>query len=295
MLPWLKQQDLDVPELWPGTKSMVIEGDCLQIMPHLPNGSVNLVLCDLPYGTTQNAWDSAICLQRLWAQYERILAPRGAIILMGQGPFTANLIVSRPDLFKYKIVWIKSKATNFLNAKKQPLRRHGDICVFYPGQTTYNPVMTSGEAYDKGIRKDQLTGSYGTFSPVRVKSAGKRYPGDVYYHKTAESEGPVWHATQKPVSLGRYLIRTYSNPGNLVLDNASGSGSFLVAAAVEGRNSIGIELNHAIQAFKMEPVDLMQVTADRLKRYLSAENITRLSSLSMGDNALRASIMDYVT
>ncbi|EAG5487949.1 site-specific DNA-methyltransferase, partial [Listeria monocytogenes] len=203
--------------------------------------SIDLILCDLPYGHTQNKWDSIIPLDLLWEQYNRIIKPNGAILLTASGMFTAQLMLSNPKNFKYKIIWEKSKATNFLNAKKQPLRKYEEICVFYKKQPTYNPQMSEGVAYDKGIRKNQLTGSYGDFLPVKVKSKGSRYPTDMVYFKTSESEGTVYHPTQKPVELGRYLIRTYSNPGNIVLDNTCGSGSFLVAAVLEGRNFIGID------------------------------------------------------
>lgn len=166
-----------------------------------------MVLCDLPYGTTQNKWDSIVPLDELWAEYKRIVKPNGAIVLTSQGLFTALLIMSQPKLFKYKWVWEKSKPTNFLNAKKQPLRKHEDVCVFYRKQPVYNPQMTEGEPYDKGVRKNQLSGSYGDFQPVHVHSDGKRYPIDVVYFKTAESEGEVFHATQKPVEMGRYFVR----------------------------------------------------------------------------------------
>lgn len=285
---------MDRPTALEHASSLVVEGDCLDVMEYLPERSVNLVICDLPYGTTQNSWDSVIPLEELWEAYERILAPKGAIVLMGQGPFTAQLILSRVKDFKYKIVWVKSKATNFLNAKKQPLRRHEDVCVFYSSQPTYNPVMSQGEAYNKGIRKDQLTGSYGDFKPVEVKSKGSRYPSDVYYCKTAESEGTVWHSTQKPVELGRYLIKTYSHPGDVVLDNASGSGSFLVAGAIEDRKVIGIEINKAIQAFKMEPVDLISVTDKRLAKYLDSSRRVTLRDGEWGHNSITAEIDKFL-
>lgn len=244
----------------------VIEGDCIEVMQHLPNECIDMVLCDLPYGTTQNKWDSIVPLNDLWAEYKRIVKPNGSIVLTSQGLFTAVLIMSQPKLFKYKWVWEKSKPTNFLNAKKQPLRKHEDICVFYKKQPTYNPQMTEGEPYDKGIRKKQLSGSYGNFQPVHVYSDGKRYPKDVVYFKTAESEGEVFHATQKPVELGRYFIRTYSNPGDLILDNTSGSGSFLVAALKEGRNFIGIEKNADTELFKGEKIDYIKKTRERIEK-----------------------------
>lgn len=253
----------------------VFEADCLDLLPQIPDKSVDMVLCDLPYGTTQNKWDSVIDLDKLWKEYMRIIKDDGVIVLTSQGIFTAHLILSNEAWFKYKIVWIKSKSTNFLNAKKQPLRKHEDICVFYRQQPTYNPQMAAGESYDKGVRKDQFTGSYGDFKPRHVKSDGNRYPNDVVwyeedpiddfvYFKTAESEGTVYHPTQKPVELGRYLIRTYTNPGDIVLDNACGSGSFLVAAAMEGRKYIGIEKNQDVMLHKTKDTDYIKVCRDRL-------------------------------
>lgn len=255
----------------------VIEDDCLNVMPGIPDHSIDMILCDLPYGTTQNKWDSVIDLDKLWREYMRIIKDNGAIVLTAQGVFTAKLILSNEEWFKYKMVWIKSKSTNFLNAKKQPLRKHEDICVFYKRQPTYHPQMTQGESYDKGIRKDQFTGSYGDFKPRHVKSDGLRYPNDVLcmeetplshedylYFKTAESEGTVYHPTQKPVELGRYLIRTFTNPGDIVLDNACGSGSFLVAAALEHRRFIGIEKNENVMLHKVKKTDYIKVCTDRL-------------------------------
>lgn len=253
----------------------VFEADCLDLLPQIPDKSIDMVLCDLPYGTTQNKWDSVIDLEKLWKEYKRVVKDNGVVVLTSQGVFTARLIMSNESWFKYKIVWIKSKSTNFLNAKKQPLRKHEDICVFYRHQPTYHPQMTEGENYDKGVRKDQLTGSYGNFKPHHVKSDGGRYPNDVIcyeedpiddfiYFKTAESEGTVYHPTQKPVELGRYLIRTYTNPGDIVLDNACGSGSFLVAAALEGRKYIGIEKNEDAKLYKTKDTDYIKVCHDRL-------------------------------
>jgi site-specific DNA-methyltransferase (adenine-specific)/modification methylase len=256
-------------------RNSIFEGDCLEIMSYLPEASVDLILCDLPYGTTQNHWDSVIPLPKLWEAYYRILKPDGAIVLTSQGLFTARLTLSNEKYFKYKIVWVKSKPTNFLNSKKQPLRKHEDVCVFYKKQPTYNPQMSPGEPYDKGFRKDQLSGSYGDFSPAHVKSDGARYPTDVIYFKTAESEGPVFHPTQKPVELGRYLIRTFSKAGDLVLDNAFGSGSFLVAAASEGRDYVGIELNQGAVTFKNVKTDWIDVAVKRLKAVNAKANVFR--------------------
>ena len=223
-----------------------------------------MVLCDLPYGTTQNKWDSVISLSKLWKEYERVVKDNGAIVLTSQGLFTAQLMMSNPKMFKYKWIWEKSKPTNFLNAKKQPLRKYEDVCVFYKKQPTYNPQMTKGEPYNKGVRKNQLSGSYGDFQPVHVYSDGSRYPTDIIYFKTAESEGKVIHPTQKPIELGRYFIRTYSNPGDLILDNTFGSGSFLVAALLEGRNFVGIEKNKNVELFKKSDIDFIDEAKKRL-------------------------------
>lgn len=243
----------------------LFEGDCLEYMEKIPDGSVDMILCDLPYGMTQNQWDCYIPLEELWKQYKRVIKQNGAIVLTSNGVFTAKLILSQPGIFKYKWVWEKSKPTNFLNAKKQPLRKYEDVCVFYKKQPTYHPQMTLGEPYDKGVRKDQLCGNYGDFDPVHVASKGERYPTDIIYIKTAESEGAVYHPTQKPVELGRYMVRTYTNPGDVVLDNTFGSGSFLVAALMEGRNFIGIEKNENVALFKREEIDYIEVAKKRLK------------------------------
>lgn len=267
---------------YPFFKSMinnVVQGDTIAKMKEIPDNSVDLLLVDLPYGTTQNKWDSVIPLPDLWEQYHRVVKENGSMIFTASGMFTAKLILSNPKDYKYNYTWIKSKATNFLNAKKQPLRKHEDILVFYRKQPTYNPQMTSGSAYSKGIRKDQITGSYGDFRPVLVKSKGKRYPVDVLYFKTAEAEGKVVHPTQKPVSLGRYLIRTFSNPGDVVLDNTSGSGSFLVAALQEGRNFIGIEKNENVALFKKQKVDYIEVTKSRINQAVAITDPAILAHL----------------
>lgn len=254
-------------------KALLIEEDCLKAMNTIPDNSINLILCDLPYGTTQNKWDSIIPFDKLWEQYNRILAHNGAVVLMSQGIFTAKLILSNERNFKYKLTWEKSKATNFLNAKKQPLRKHEDICIFYSNQPTYNPQMSPGNPYNKGMRKNQLTGSYGEFKPAHIQSKGDRYPTDVIYFKTAETEGEVIHPTQKPVELGRYLIRTYTNQGDVVLDNCFGSGSFLVAAALENRNCIGIEINNDMKIFKEKSINLIDVASERLESIVKPEVI----------------------
>ena len=256
----------------------VYEGDCLEIMPAIPDNSIDMVLCDLPYGTTQNGWDGIIDLPSLWQEYKRILKGSGVVALTSQGLFTASLIMSNTAMFKYKIAWIKSFPTNFLNAKKQPLRRHEDICIFYAKQPVYHPQMQKGRPrYDKGSNDDKQTGSYGVFEPKRKQNFnGMRYPTDALFipdeheedwvsFKNAWTEGKAFHPNQKPVALGRYLIRTYTNPGEVVLDNACGSGSFLVAAVLEGRNYVGIELNRHSFRLKTHAVDFIEVCRQRIE------------------------------
>lgn len=260
--------------------NQLFEGDCLEWMRQFPDNCVDMVLCDLPYGTTQNKWDSLVPLDDLWHEYKRIVKDNGAIVLTSHGLFTGQLMQSNPQMFRYKWVWEKSKATNFLNAKKQPLRKHEDICVFYKQQPIYHPQMILGEPYDKGIRKNQLSGSYGDFLPVHVQSSGLRYPTDIVYFKTAESEGKVIHPTQKPVELGRYMARTYTNSGDIVLDNTCGSGSFLVSALLEGRNFIGIEKNENVALFKKTDIDYIAESRKRLKdawNTLAAEQKSTIS------------------
>lgn len=259
----------------------VVEGDCLEVMKNIPDGSVDFVLCDLPYGITVNPWDQIIDMQRLWHQYERIIKDNGVIALSGQGIFTAHLILSNPKLFRYKIVWIKSKAPNFLSVNKQPLRKHEDICIFYKSQPVYHPQMHKAKPYDRGMRPAKVTGSYGAYKPAnRVSKDGSRFPYDVLffeeekddwcYFKTAESEGKSWHPTQKPVDLGRYLIRTFTNHGDIVLDNACGSGSFLVAAIRENRRFIGIEKNQGAFKLKTIPVDFVKISKERIEKEFNA-------------------------
>jgi len=260
----------------------VIMGDTLEQMTEIPDETIDMLLVDLPYGTTQNKWDSVIPLDLLWKEYRRIVKINGAMVFTASGLFTAQLMLSNPKEFKYKLVWEKSKPTNFLNAKKQPLRKHEDILVFYRKQPTYNPQMSNGKPYSKGIRKNQNTGSYGEFNPILVKSEGLRYPIDILYFKTAESEGKVVHPTQKPVELGRYLIKTFSNEGDVILDNTSGSGSFLISAILEGRNFIGIEKNTNVALFKSNPINYIEITKERIKdviKKMTKENFNKFNKL----------------
>lgn len=243
----------------------VIEGDTLEEMKKIEDKSIDLILVDLPYGTTKNKWDIIIPFEDLWKEYSRIIKDNGAMLFTATGIFSSLLMLSNVKDFKYKLIWVKSKSTNFLNVKKQPLRKFEEILVFYKKQPTYNPQKTIDVPYNKGPRKSQLTGSYANFSSVVNKSDGERNPTDVLYFKTAETEGEVFHPTQKPVELGSYLIKTFTNKGDVVLDNTSGSGSFLVAAIKEGRNFIGIEKNEHTELFKGKKVDYIKKSEERIR------------------------------
>ena len=223
----------------------ILIGDCLELMQQIPDSSIDMLLCDLPYGTTQCKWDTPLPLGELWAQYNRVCKKNAAMIFTSAQPFTSALIMSNPKYFKYTWVWEKSKATGYLNAKKMPMRAHEDVCVFYRKPPTYNPQMTQGEPYNKG-KAHRPTAVYGSQVETLVKNdSGLRYPRTVQYFKTAESEGKksVIHPTQKPVALFEYLIRTYSDPGEVVLDSCIGSGTTAIAALKANRKFIGFELD----------------------------------------------------
>jgi site-specific DNA-methyltransferase (adenine-specific)/modification methylase len=266
--------------------NQVIEGDCLKVMVDFPEKSIDLILCDLPYGITHNVWDQPIDLTLLWQQYIRIIKPDGVIILSGSGVFTGQLIMSNPTMFKYKIVWIKSKATNFLNVKKQPLRKHEDFCIFYNHISCFVPQMIQGLPYNRGQRLG-LTDTYNVYKSAPILNlTGLRYPSDVLFFEEpdirdfiyvpAENKGKSgFHSTQKPIQLGRYLVRTYSKKDAIVLDNACGSGSFLVAAVLENRRFIGIEKNQAWILQKARARDFIQISRERLKEAFQQRELFR--------------------
>ena len=220
----------------------LLHGDCLERMKEIPDGSVDLILCDLPYGTVQCSWDNVIDFNLMWEQLKRIIKSNGTVGLFGAEPFSSQLRCSNLKMFKYDWVWEKSKATGFLNSKKQPLRSHETISIFYSKQPTYNPQMVSGSAYNKGVRKEQTDNDvYGSFNQVEVKNdTGLRYPRSVQYFKTAEHEGG-FHKSQKPVTLLEYLINTYTTENETVLDFTAGSMSTAIACINTNRNGIMIE------------------------------------------------------
>jgi len=366
----------------------ILLGDCLELMKDIPDGSIDMVLCDLPYGTTQCKWDTIIPLDKLWKEYNRVCKKNAAIILTAAQPFTSNLVMSNPKYFKYNWIWEKSKATGYLNAKKMPMRAHEDVCVFYIKPPTYNPQMVQGKPYNKGTahrptdvygsqglkaktkRKKQLQKmirekdgtikdnalellilevekselvckesqisvnsnldcdgihdddalaletviitqldcndidealgdinnnsdcdaiataavctdtdeSFGVESIIEelvklvkplkttVKNdTGLRYPRTVQYFKTAESEGKksIIHPTQKPLALFEYLVKTYSNEGDLVLDNCIGGGTTAVACINTNRNYIGMELDEEYHKKCLERIKKVQEKLDK--------------------------------
>lgn len=214
-------------------------GDCLEVMQDIPDQSVDLILCDLPYGTTQNKWDTVIPFDGLWAAYNRVC--RGAIVLTAAQPFTSALIMSNVKDFKYQWVWEKTQAVGHLNAWKQPMRKHEDICVFYRKQPTYNPQITDKpkENIRPQTTRTKTTSNYGEHGLDVFKCPpDKSMPSSVL--KFANAQKTV-HPTQKPVALMEYLIKTYTNEGGTVLDNCMGSGTTGVACGNTARNFIGIE------------------------------------------------------
>lgn len=210
-------------------------GDCLKLMPGIADASVDLVLCDLPYGTTQNKWDSVIPFADLWREYERIC--RGAIVLTASQPFTAALLMSRADWFRHAWVWEKSAATGHLNAKRMPMKLHEDVLVFSKSRATYNPQGLV--PFNKVTKRGGNGGNFGASGAENFQEF-TNYPRSILRFQTDSK--PV-HPTQKPVALMEYLVRTYTNPGDTVLDNCMGSGTTGVACRNTGRNFIGIEMD----------------------------------------------------
>lgn len=215
-------------------------GDCLELMKDIPAGSVDMILCDLPYGTTNNKWDTVIPPDLLWAQYGRVIKDSGAIVLFCDGLFTVNLIQSNVALWRYNLVWDKQRGCDFLNANIKPLKSHEDIAVFYKRKPTYNKQLWYSTPY-KRTKNGSLSDNYGNRKEARSESKdGERNPLTIL---SFARDGRRLHPTQKPVALLEWLIKTYTNPQDVVLDNCMGSGSTGVACVNTGRNFIGIEID----------------------------------------------------
>jgi site-specific DNA-methyltransferase (adenine-specific) len=228
----------------------IIQGDCLEVMKEIPDKSIDMILCDLPYGTTACKWDTIIPFEPLWEQYKRIIKDNGAIILTASQPFTSALVMSNIKMFRYEVIWEKERPTNIFFMKKQIGKVHENIVVFYKKQPTYNPIMEkrnansglSGETdYSKFKNNGSLTHPKQKYQASKTYDFQKKYPRSIQYFKRDLQSNKERHPTQKPVALFEYLIKTYTNEGDLVLDNCAGSGTTGVACKNLNRNFILIE------------------------------------------------------
>lgn len=238
--------------------------DCLIGMKRIPDGSVDAVICDLPYevlnkGNLNAQWDRTIPLEPLWEQYLRVTKPTAPIVLFSQGMFTADLMYSNPKMWRYNLIWDKiDRATGFLNANRMPLRVHEDICVFYRELPTYNPQFTIGSKnHHRGAQSDIANNCYGKFSKCKETFTNKKYPKSII-RIDKEHNQECWHPTQKPVDLIRYLVLTYTNEGDTVLDNCSGSGTTAIACIKEKRHFICFEKDETYWKKSIERVRNIQ-------------------------------------
>ena len=218
--------------------------DCLEGMKQIDDNSIDMILCDLPYGVTaRNKWDEIIPFDELWEQYERIIKDRGMMCFTATQPFATKLINSNPKLFKYDLIWDKSMPTGFLNANRMPLRKHELILCFYKNTPIYNPIMRIGKKRKKGGKLYSVSNCYGNIKqPAPLVEYDKYYPTSIIKFQNANQKKKT-HPTEKPLKLFEYLIKTYTNKGDVVLDNCMGSGTTAVACKQTGRNYIGFEIN----------------------------------------------------
>ena len=251
----------------------LLQGDCLELMKSIPDKSVDMVLCDLPYGTTSCIWDSVIPFEDLWECYERIIKPCGVICLFGNEPFSTYLRMSNIKNYKYDWIWDKSSTSGFLNAKKRPLKRYEIISIFSYGTPIYIPQMeVRGKPRQKGSYNKRIGNGdmvYGKFENIKYVN-NTYYPTNILSFSNAVQKGKI-HPTQKPVPLLEYLIKTYTNEGETVFDNCMGSGSTGVACVHTGRDFIGMELDehyfsiakerieNEIKTWKLEPQKKMDL------------------------------------
>jgi len=226
-------------------KNTIHNGDCLELMKLIPDGSVDMILCDLPYGTTACKWDVIIPFEPLWEQYKRIIKSNGAIVLTASQPFTSALVMSNPKMFKYEWIWEKSKSGSAFTAKYRPVNKHENIIVFGSGTITYNPQLTNGKAYSRkhkisecDINNHSVGFNKRTFISI---NNGFRHPITVQKFQQKWRRQDQLHPTQKPVALFEYLIKTYTNEGETVLDNCAGSGTTAIACLNTNRNYILME------------------------------------------------------
>ena len=217
----------------------IILGDCLDLLPKVETCSIDMINTDLPYGVSENKWDSIIPLEPLWKEYLRVIKDNGAIVLSAVQPFASQLILSKPEIFRYDWIWLKTIPSNNMNANIQPLRSHEHILVFYKNQPTYNQQYRDGKPYKITRKPTYNDRGYGEQTEVTIDNEGKYHPiSTIEFSNPRVKDG---HPTQKPVPLYMYLIETYTNKGDTVLDSCIGSGTTAVAAMITGRNFIGIE------------------------------------------------------
>jgi site-specific DNA-methyltransferase (adenine-specific) len=229
--------------------------DCLEGMKRLPDRSIDMILCDLPYGTTQNKWDVIIPFDKLWEQYNRIIKDNGAIVMTASQPFTTDLIMSNRKMFRYEWIWEKTKSTGYLNARKMPMKTHENIVVFYKKTCTYNPQMSKGTAYKNNHKPGDTGENYGENNKhYSFKNDGVRFPKSILKIDSVISSKQI-HSTQKPVALFEYLIRTYTNENEVVLDNCMGSGTTAIECLRTNRNYIGFELDEKYHQIATERVE----------------------------------------
>jgi len=238
------------------SKIELIQGDCLERMKDIPDGSVDMVLTDPPYGTTACKWDSVIPFEPMWRQLKRIIKPNGAIVMTASQPFTTTLISSNMKMFRYEMVWAKNRGTGIFKAKKMPLKSHENILIFYEKLPTYIPQMTEGKPYTCRQGKQSKAFGLDTGKEIVTINKGERYPLTVHSFKS--TNGKNIHPTQKPVALMEYLIKTYTNEGETVLDFAMGSFTTAIACLNTKRSFIGIEKDE----------HYFQVGKDRLEKHL---------------------------
>lgn len=224
----------------------LINGDCLETMQKIPSKSIDLILCDLPYGTTKNKWDIIIPFEQLWKEYERIIKPKGNILLFGAGLFAFELALSNKKLYRYDLIWKKSKCGSPLTAKYMPMKRHEMILVFGKSASYYNPQMVEGTPYKRNYTPNKTNNMEFGIKGVQTDNKGTRHPITILDFPQRWRRQNQLHPTQKPIELIEWLIDSYSQEGDMVLDNAMGSGTTIVGARNKNRRCIGIEKDEVI-------------------------------------------------
>jgi site-specific DNA-methyltransferase (adenine-specific) len=250
-------------------ENQIIQGDCLEVMKEIPDNSIDMILCDLPYGTTSCHWDTIIPFEPLWEQYKRIIKDNGAIVLTASQPFTSALVMSNVKMFKYEWIWKKSQPSGALTAKKRPMKYHENILVFYKNMPVYNYQLTVGKKNHWDKRDKVKSELYGGYIGATVNKMGNnKYPSSIQEFN-CQDRAKLSHPTQKPVALFEYLQLTYTNEGDTILDNCSGSGTSAVAADNIGRNWICIEKDPSYVAISKKRINenRIRLNSNLLKKF----------------------------